>query len=109
MADNLDTDELGEELDDLEARDDDENEPLTADEIERRDAIKEFLDEVGTGETLIHEDNFKDHAQQFAEELGLEIANAWPYNCIDWERAADELRADYTSVTFDGEDYLYRA
>jgi len=29
--------------------------------------------------------------------------------CIDWERAAKELRYDYTTVNFDGEDYLIRA
>ena len=31
----------------------------------------------------------------------------WPYTCVDWERAADELRQDYSSTEFDGKTYLY--
>ena len=34
--------------------------------------------------------------------------NAWPYRCIDWQQVADELRQDYTSVSFDGITYWVR-
>jgi antirestriction protein len=32
------------------------------------------------------------YAEQLAEDTGLQIAEAWPYNCIDWEAAWVELR-----------------
>lgn len=33
----------------------------------------------------------------------------WPYNCIDWEKAANELKQDYSTVDFEGETYYYWA
>ena len=33
----------------------------------------------------------------------------WPYSCIDWEQAAEELQQDYMSVEFDGVTYWMRA
>ena len=59
--------------------------------------------------TLIQDFYFEEFAQEEAESLGLIKADIWwPYNCIDWERAAWELRSDYSSVEFDGETYWYR-
>ena len=28
--------------------------------------------------------------------------NDWPYNCIDWDEAAELLQNDYTSIMHDG-------
>lgn len=39
----------------------------------------------------------EDFAENMAENCGFEQPNAWPYNCIDWERAARELMYDYYS------------
>lgn len=62
------------------------------------------------GAALIRDDYFEDYARQLAEELDLIKGDAnWPYNCIDWERAADELKMDYTTIDFDGVDYQMRA
>lgn len=65
------------------------------------------------GATLIADGYFKEYAQQLAEDLGyLKDGNHWPYNCIDWEKAASELQQDYTSYTsldFDGETYWVRS
>jgi antirestriction protein len=36
-----------------------------------------------------------DFAEDMAEQTGVEISNTWPYNCIDWERAARDLMHDY--------------
>ncbi len=60
--------------------------------------------------TLIRESYFEEYAEQLASDIyGKEINSAtWPFNCIDWERAANELRIDYTCVEFDGETYLTR-
>lgn len=87
---------------------------LEDDERERIRAIVDLLAEVGSearyGATLIPESDFVEYAQELAEDIGAIDAEAsWPTRCIDWEQAADELRVDYTSVTFDGTDYLVRA
>lgn len=60
--------------------------------------------------TLIADDEFEEYAQELAEELDLIPRDAqWPASCIDWEKAADELRQDYTSITYDGDDYYMRS
>lgn len=33
----------------------------------------------------------------------------WPFNYIDWDKAADALRQDYATVNLGEEDYLYRS
>lgn len=58
---------------------------------------------------LIHDAHFEDFARDEAESIGLIDRNAsWPYTCIDWTVAAEQLQMDYTSVDFDGETYWYR-
>lgn len=62
------------------------------------------------GETLIRDSYFEDYARELAEDIGAIQPNAaWPNNCIDWERAAEELKADYFEVDYDGVTYLIRA
>jgi hypothetical protein len=60
--------------------------------------------------TLIRDSYFGDYAQELAEDVCSDtISNAsWPLTCIDWERAARELRMDYTSTEIDGVTYWYR-
>lgn len=61
------------------------------------------------GETLIRDSYFEDYAQQLAEDVGAIDPHAqWPMTCIDWQRAARELRMDYTAVDFDGVTYWVR-
>ena len=46
-----------------------------------------------------YQGEFKDDeefAESMAESMGIEISNAWPHNCIDWERAARDLMFDYS-------------
>lgn len=70
-------------------------------------------DEVGWGTSpiaLIHEDSFIDRAREVASEsraLGNHL-NSWPCNHIDWESAADQLKADYSSVNFCGATFYYQ-
>lgn len=62
------------------------------------------------GETLIREEHFEDYAQQLAEDIGaVKGSESWPLNCIDWEKAARELRYVYSAVDFDGVTYLIRS
>jgi hypothetical protein len=62
------------------------------------------------GETLIRDSYFEEYAQQLAEDIGAIDKNAsWPNDHIDWEAAADALKADYMSADFDGVEYWIRA
>lgn len=61
------------------------------------------------GETLIRESYFEDYARQTAEDTGaINRDSQWPNNCIDWEKAADQLKQDYSEVTFKGVTYYIR-
>ena len=87
-------------------------------ELEKLKEEKEKIDdvemEVGSkfmyGTTLIPESKFEDYAQELASDLyGREISEAaWPFDCIDWEQAADALLMDYSSLEYDGETYYFR-
>lgn len=60
--------------------------------------------------TLIADHHFQAYAEELAEDLcGNEMrAASWPLNCIDWERAASQLQADYSTVEFAGRTFWYR-
>jgi len=63
----------------------------------------------GNGETLIRDDYFETYAQELAEDCGIiGLHHRWPLNHIDWRAAAEELKQDYTSVDFGGEEYWVR-
>ena len=58
---------------------------------------------------LVRDSYFEDFARDEAEQLDLVKSDArWPYTCIDWKQAAEELKQDYTTVEFDGVTYWYR-
>jgi antirestriction protein len=72
------------------------------DEFDHRD----FAD----GITLISDDYFEDYARELADDLGAINSDvSWPLMYIDWEAAADSLKMDYLSVTFQGTEYWGRA
>ena len=59
--------------------------------------------------TLVRDSYFEEFAQEEAESLGLIPSDlSWPFTCIDWEAAAEQLRMDYAPVDFDGVEYWYR-
>lgn len=66
------------------------------------------------GETLIHDSYFAKYAEDLANDCGLEAPKdhrgnvAWPFNCIDWDEAAEQLKNNYTAIDFDGETYWIR-
>ena len=82
---------------------------------EELDALNDLEREVGDefmhGETLIPEGEFKNYAEDLAADLhGRAIRDAsWPFDCIDWEQAADELKMDYSSLEYEGETYWFRS
>ena len=111
------TKELEGDVDDAtDALDDAENKYGT-EEQEELAALEALMEEIGErtmrdGEQMIPTSNggFEDYAREIASDLyGKEISDAkWPFSCIDWERAAEELEQDHTLVSFQGEDYLIR-
>lgn len=68
------------------------------------------------GAQLIRDSHFKDYAQELAEDTcpfsrgsdEAKLLESWPYRCIDWRQAAEELKQDYSSVEFDGVTYWVR-
>jgi antirestriction protein len=69
------------------------------------------IDDVAENEpTMIPEYDFAEYAQELAEDIGAISQDAkWPVYCIDWERAARELKMDYTSVRVNGTTYYFRS
>jgi hypothetical protein len=62
------------------------------------------------GEGFIRDSYFEDYARELAEDCGMVAKGAgWPNRCIDWERAADELKQDYTSFELDGVTFWARS
>ena len=63
------------------------------------------------GMAFIAEEDFEEYAQDLVSDLyGEEIRNAfWPFDCIDWEKAAASLRMDYSSIDYQGTTYLFRS
>lgn len=61
------------------------------------------------GSVLILESHFEDYAREYADDIGAIDGEArWPNNFIDWAKAADALKIDYTEVNYGGETYLAR-
>jgi len=79
-------------------------------ELEELDNLESEITDWRHGESMIPESEFEDYARELAEMDDLDQkASRWPYTCIDWEKAADDLKQDYTSVSYQGEEYYVRA
>lgn len=71
--------------------------------------VEGYCEDFLYGATLIRESDFKEYAQQFADEIGaVDFDGSWPNSCIDWDQAARELAMDYTLITYQGIDYYVR-
>ena len=74
-------------------------------------ALQEVVDE-GIDDTLVHKDYFREYAEELAMDIGAidrRQRDQWPYTCIDWEQAADELKQDYSVIDIRGGTYYYRS
>ena len=107
------TEALEEAVSDAQTALDDAQAEYGTDEQEELAELDNLESEIGRewkhGEQMIPESEFEDHAREMADEISDTKADVWPYTCIDWEKAADELKQDYTSVSYQGEDYYVRA
>lgn len=55
---------------------------------------------------LIARDYFVEYAKLWAYDNGFK-GEVWPATCINWDEAAAELEEGFSSVDFDGTEYLY--
>jgi len=77
--------------------------------MEFADELSPYLPDWEYGEELIRDTYFTEYAQEMAESIGTISSDAqWPLSYIDWERAADELKLDYTCAELDGVTYWGR-
>lgn len=60
------------------------------------------------GAELIREDYFTDYCQELVIDIGDLPKDIPDYLVIDWDKTADNLKADYKEVDFDGATYLVR-
>jgi hypothetical protein len=108
----LDVEELADELDELRDR-------FVDDEEIDEDRLRELTQlerELGGDLHIagrdrgpfISDTTFEEYAIELAEDIGPKM-DGWPYDYIDWERAADALKQDFYNVDFEGETYWYRA
>ena len=72
------------------------------------DEAEGYADDWRHGATLIQEDYFPEYCQELLADIGDLPRNLPDYLVIDWDATADNLRADYTNVDFDGTTYLIR-
>ena len=81
-------------------------------ELQVIEEIDKLEDEIGSefeyGVTLIEEDEFEDYCQELLEDAGY-ISKDFPsWIIIDWDATCDNMREDYSELTFGGTSYLYR-
>jgi hypothetical protein len=88
--------------------------PLDEDETQLLAELQAIDDESPSdwlyGETFIAEDYFPKYAEEMADDIGAIDRNAgWPLTHIDWEKAADDLKQDYSEFTLAGLTFYARA
>ena len=90
---------------------------LTAWENEIREVkeINDLEDEISSSEwdyglQLIDEDDFQEYCEDLVSDIGDLPTDLPSYisNNIDWEGVAEDLKVDYSEITFRGTTYLYR-
>lgn len=94
-----------------------DSEPLDDDELDEYNELKEIVEEGDSyfvdwqyGETLVSEHDWEDYARQLAEDVGaIKGDEGWPLDYIDWPRAAEALKMDYSSITIRGTEYWGRS
>ena len=60
------------------------------------------------GATLIRRSHWPEYAEEMCKDIGDLPRDLPGYLVIDWAKTADNLEVDYTTVDFDGVEYLIR-
>lgn len=78
-------------------------------ELSELEELESEVSEWSDGNTLIPESEFTDYCRELLDDIGTLPKDLPSYVVIDWDATADNIRADYSTVDFQGETYLYRA
>ena len=77
---------------------------------EELDELNNLENAVGSewayGETLIPAQEFVEYCQELCEDIGGKVPD---YIVVDWEATAENLKADYSEVDYQGTTYLFRS
>lgn len=98
---NLDSGELVDES--LAFEDEEDYEELT----ELRDLAYEIPEWIH-GEALINEDDWEEYVEEMLKDIGDLPSDIPWYIEIDWERTANNIKADYSECEYQGSTYYYR-
>lgn len=71
------------------------------------ESCSNYNDDWSHGTPIVSEDEFTAFAMNLASDV-CSNNNAWPFNHIAWDSAADELKSDYTLIRYDRENYYIR-
>jgi hypothetical protein len=85
---------------------------------DQEDDLKRLLklrDDVNSPEwkhglVLVCDNHFQEYAENLASDIGGYNPNdvSWPYTFIDWEKAAEALKQDYSGVEYGDTTYWYQ-
>lgn len=82
------------------------------DELKALESLAEeaegYADDWKYGATLVRDSYWAEYVEEMLKDCGDLPKDIPSYIVIDWEATADNIRADYTSVSFDGIDYWVR-
>lgn len=75
-----------------------------------RDEAEPYAGDWEYGTTLINRDYWVEYVEDFVKDCGFipHDLPAFIANNIDWENVAKEVEQDYTTVNFDGQEFLVR-
>ena len=88
-----------------------EADPKVIEEFKELEGFAKYASEVDDWEHeayFIRDSNFTDYTRELAEDC-YEISSEWPFRCIDWQQASEELKCDYTAYEFGGVIYWIAA
>ena len=72
------------------------------------DDAEGYAEDWRHGATLVKENYFPEYCKELLDDIGDLPRDLPDYIVIDWDATAENLKADYTEVDFDGEAYLVR-
>ena len=93
-----------------------EDEPVAEDyyDPDELDYLENVVEEIKSyscddDPELIPESEFVDHVRDLCFELGY-VDDSFPWwISIDWDETADNVKADYVVITYEGDDYYLRS
>ena len=77
-------------------------------ELAELESLSEEISDWKDGATMVPESEFVDYCQELLEDCGDLPRNLPNYIAIDWDKTADNIRADYSEVEYQGTTYLVR-